>query len=388
MSADCDPSSATALRDWPTDEAMRGMVPSWSESPRCSIDYRLGTFYAIATAVLVSFQVPFSALAARSLGSLDFMAFTQLALLFSIPLLILRADSRRDFAAIVFRVRNWPKLAVIFLVGVAGLKLYDIGLSSTHPIITAAVLNLSPFWAALIAFIVSKRSISVSPLAFFACFLVAFFGAMAIAWSQIDLDSKVLTRDVVESFIHSKWIYALPMPAFFALSGTLVYQWFSDFDEPAAIAANFVVSSLVLIPLAVVTSDFGRPENLSEQSAIAILLLLVGTLASSAAGRVFYQMALTATRNDNGYVTMFFLLIPALSALISFMLSHWIPGLQFVPRPMFFVGIALVTIPLLMLSLASWRGSQPRSSVFAAKIQEDDIAPGFADSRDRQLSGR
>ena len=387
MSADCDPSSATALRDWPTDEAMRGMVPSWSESPRCSIDYRLGTFYAIATAVLVSFQVPFSALAARSLGSLDFMAFTQLALLFSIPLLILRADSRRDFAAIVFRVRNWPKLAVIFLVGVAGLKLYDIGLSSTHPIITAAVLNLSPFWAALIAFIVSKRSISVSPLAFFACFLVAFFGAMAIAWSQI-LDSKVLTRDVVESFIHSKWIYALPMPAFFALSGTLVYQWFSDFDEPAAIAANFVVSSLVLIPLAVVTSDFGRPENLSEQSAIAILLLLVGTLASSAAGRVFYQMALTATRNDNGYVTMFFLLIPALSALISFMLSHWIPGLQFVPRPMFFVGIALVTIPLLMLSLASWRGSQPRSSVFAAKIQEDDIAPGFADSRDRQLSGR
>ena len=388
MSADCDPSSATALRDWPTDEAMRGMIPSWSESPRCSIDYRLGTFYAIATAVLVSFQVPFSALAARSLGSLDFMAFTQLALLFSIPLLILRADSRRDFAAIVFRVRNWPKLAVIFLVGVAGLKLYDIGLSSTHPIITAAVLNLSPFWAALIAFIVSKRSISVSPLAFFACFLVAFFGAMAIAWSQIDLDSKVLTRDVVESFIHSKWIYALPMPAFFALSGTLVYQWFSDFDEPAAIAANFVVSSLVLIPLAAVASDFGRPENLSEQSAIAILLLLVGTLASSAAGRVFYQMALTATRNDNGYVTMFFLLIPALSALISFMLSHWIPGLQFVPRPMFFVGIALVTIPLLMLSLASWRGSQPRSSVFAAKIREDDLAPGSVDSRDRHLSGR
>jgi hypothetical protein len=44
---------------------------------------------------------------------------------------------------------------------------------------------------------------------------------MAIAWSQIDVDSKVLARDVLESFIHSKWIYALPMPAFFALSGTL-----------------------------------------------------------------------------------------------------------------------------------------------------------------------
>src|SRR5580698_9468732 len=153
--------------------------------PKGPVDYRLGTFYAIATAVLVSFQVPFSALAARSLGSLDFMAFTQLALLFSVPLLIMRADSRRDFVAIVFRVRNWPKLAVIFLIGVAGLALYDIGLSSTHPIITAAVLNMSPFWAALIALVVSKRSISTSPTGFIACFLAAFFGAMAIAWSQI-----------------------------------------------------------------------------------------------------------------------------------------------------------------------------------------------------------
>jgi hypothetical protein len=87
-----------------------------SASPIRPIDYRSGTFYALATAVLVSFQEPFSALAARSLSSLDFMAFTQLALLFSIPLLILRMDSRRDFTAIVFGARNWPKLGVIFLV--------------------------------------------------------------------------------------------------------------------------------------------------------------------------------------------------------------------------------------------------------------------------------
>jgi len=334
-----------------------------SIGPRGPSDYRQGTFYAIATALLMSFQAPSSALAARTLGSLDFMAFTQLALLFSIPLLILRADSRRDFAAIIFRVRNWPKLAVIFLVGVAGLKLYNVGLSSTHPIITAAVLNLSPFWAALIAFIFSKRSISSPPFAFLACFLIAFCGAMAIAWSQIDVDSKVLARDVIYSFIHSKWIYALPMPAFFALSGTLVYRWFSDFDEPAAIAANFVVSSLVLIPLAALTSDFGQASHLSQPSTMAVLLLLLGTLAGSAAGRVFYQMALTATKDDNGYVTMFFLLIPALSSLISFMLSHWIPGLRFVPSTMFFVGLALVTISLCLLSVTSWRASLSRRSV-------------------------
>ena len=261
------------------------------------------------------------------------------------------------------RVRNWPKLAVIFLIGVAGLKLLDIELSSTHPIITAAVLNLSPFWAALIAFLVSRRTMSVSPFAF-TCFLVAFFGAMAIAWSQIDLDSKVLARGCDRELHPQQMDLRVADAGVLCFEQILVYQWFSDFDEPAAIAANFIVSSLVLIPLAVVTSDFGRASNLSEQSAVAILLLLVGTLAASAGTRLFYQMALTATKNDNGYVTMFFLLIPALSALISFMLSHWIPGLRFVPRPMFFVGMAVVTIPLLALSWASWRDSQPRGSVF------------------------
>jgi drug/metabolite transporter (DMT)-like permease len=341
--------------------------------PRGPIDYRLGTSYALATAVLVSFQEPFSVLAARSLSSIDFMAFTQLALLFSIPLLILRVDSRRDFAAIVSQIKNWPKLGVIFLIGAAGLILYDVGLSSTHPIITAAVLNLSPFWAALIAFVVSRRSISSPPIAFFTCLLVGFCGAMMIAWSQIDVDNKALARDVIESFVHSKWIYALPMPAFFALSGTLVYEWFSDFDESAAIAANFVVSSLVLIPLALETSDFGRASHVSQQSAVAILLLLVGTLAASAAGRVCYQMALTATKDDNGYVTMFFLLIPAFSALISLMLSPWIPGLRFAPHPLFFVGMGLVTIPLFLLSLTSRRARLARHSMFNIGVREAKV---------------
>lgn len=159
-------------------------------------DYRLGTLYAITTAVLMAVQAPLSTLAARTLSPLDFMAFTQFALLFSIPFLIMRADSRRDFIAIVLGARYWSKLAVIFLVGAVGLALYDVGLSSTHPIITAAVLNLTPFWAALIAFTVSKRKMCVSPSTFVGCFLLAFCGAMAIAWSQIDVDSKSGRRDV------------------------------------------------------------------------------------------------------------------------------------------------------------------------------------------------
>ncbi len=265
----------------------------------------------------------------------------------------MRTDRRRDFAAILFDVRYWPKLAVVFCVGVIGLALYDIGLSSTHPIITAAILNLTPFWAALVAFVVTKRSISIPLMLFCGSFLAAFCGAMAIAWSQIDVESNVLLHDMLKSAMHSKWSYAIPTPIFFALSGTLVFKWFSEFDEQAAVAANFVVSSFVLIPVALVMSDFGRQSHLNEESTIAVLLLLAGTLANSAAGRVFYQKALTATQNDNGYATMFLLLMPALSALISLPLSRWIADLRFISGPPFFIGMALVTIPLLALSLVA-----------------------------------
>ncbi len=324
---------------------------------RGETDYGLGILYAIATAALLALQEPFSALAARTLSSLDFMALTQLALLLSLPFLIWRRASRRDFAAILLDVRQWPKLAVIFLIGLAGLSLYDIGLSIAHPIITAAVLNLSPFWAALIAYAVSRRSISISPWAFWLAFIVAFCGATAIAWSQMKIDNHALAQDVIASLIRCRWIYAVPMPAFFALSGTLVYQWFSDYDEGAAIGANFAVSALVLLPAAAIGSSLGQEWRLSEQSVLAIVLLILGTLAASAVGRLLYQLALTETKNDNGAVTMFFLLIPAISALISWPLSRWIPTLSFVPGPAFVVGMALVSGPLVVLAYFSRRGS-------------------------------
>src|SRR4029077_9195442 len=114
---------------------------------------------------------------------------------------------------------------------------------------------------------------------------------------------------------------------------------------------------LILIPVAVATSNFA--VQLSEQSALPILLLLFGTLAS-AAGRVFYQTALTATQNDNGYVTMFFLLTPVLTPLIALPLSRWIPDLQFVAGPLFFIGTALVAVSLLLFSLITWRGARVR----------------------------
>ena len=71
-----------------------------------------------------------------------------------------------------------------------------------------------------------------------------------------------------------------------------------------------------------------------------------------------------------------FLLIPALSSLISFF--HAVLGgfrvLRFVPSGMFFVGLVLVTISLLMLCLASRRKSQLSKSLFGGILQNDDIS--------------
>ena len=335
-------------------------------------NYKLGAVYSLATAVLLAIQEPFSALAARKLTSSEFICLTQIALLLSVPLLTSGKASRRDFAAVLFHVENWGKLAALFAVGITGLLLYNIGLSSAHPFITAGVLNLSPFWAALVALTISRKSIPGSPTLFFGCFIVAFTGAMTIAWSQLN-GGGGLFDDVLTSVLHSKWIYALPMPIFFALSGTLIGKWFRGLDESGVIAANFVVSGMILVPITTTMAYSENSFHVEDQSSIAVLMLLVGTLASSAAGRVFYQVALTTTDNDNGFVTMFFLTIPVISSVISMPLSRWISDLHIFEGPTFLLGLVLVTAPLLFFSVKTSR------RVKSIRDYDDIAAPAGAE---------
>jgi hypothetical protein len=314
-------------------------------------NFQLGSIYAMATAALLATQEPFSALAAKRLHPLSFVCLTQTALLLSVPVLTARAGSRHDFSALVLTPGNLGKLAILFLIGLIGLLLYNFGLRDAHPIIVAAILNLSPFWAAIVAKVVSGKAIPISPLVFWPCFSVAFVGAMLIAFSQVNDAKGACPSALLESLVHGSWKYAIPIPIFFALSGTLVGRWFRKFDEPASIAANFVVSAGILIPATLMMGGWPVPSG-SEDN-LAVLLLLVGTLAAGATGRVLYQIALTATDNDNGFVTMFFLFVPGLSSLISFVLSSWISDLHFTAGWMFFVGLALVAAPLFVFSMKS-----------------------------------
>jgi hypothetical protein len=87
---------------------------------------------------------------------------------------------------------------------------------------------------------------------------------------------------------------------------------------------------------------------------VPVILMIAGTIVAASASRVLYQIALSVTGADNGFVTMFFLLIPALTALISLPLSWWIADLHFAVSLMFYVGLVVVSASLLFFSLKSW----------------------------------
>ena len=69
--------------------------------------------------------------------------------------------------------------------------------------------------------------------------------------------------------------------------------------------------------------------------------MIFGTIVAASFGRVMYQIALTVTGGDNGFVTMFLNLVPALTAFISLALSHWVADLHFAIDLTFFLGSGL-----------------------------------------------
>ena len=214
-----------------------------------SINYRLGSLYSVITAFLYATQEPFSFPAAKHLNTLQFVALTQVSLLVSLPLLLSRPKSRRDFVALLRKPVNYGYLAVIFAIGLTGLLLYNFGLSNAHPIIISAILNLSPFWAALVALVLAGVPIPISRATFFGCFAGAFIGAMAVAWSQLgDKGTSNHQRNWRTVLFTAAGSMRFPCHWLRRLGGTLVGKWFGAYDKSAAIAANFLTANVILIP--------------------------------------------------------------------------------------------------------------------------------------------
>ena len=307
-------------------------------------DRRLGGAFAIVAAGLIAAQPPLSSPAAQQFSVVEFVFLTQVGLLVSLPLLLATRESRRDFVR-TLHPSNAGRLAAIFAVSTAGLLLYNVSLSHANPVVVVAILNLAPFWAALVARIATKTPVPVSLSVFSGCLAVAFIGAIAVAWSQ--------ARDhagLVAELLRGTWAFAIPIPLFTALTGILTGKWFSELNASGVVAANVLIGDVVLIPVMVLLLHArGEPAFAGVEPA---LLMIVGIILADVVGRVFTKKALQTTDNDNGFVTMFQNLEPAIAALISFALSPWIEGLRFSVNGLFFAGLGLTGAGLFVFT---WR---------------------------------
>ena len=299
----------------------------------------------MVAAALIAAQPPLSSPAARQFSPLQFVFLTQVGLAVSLPLLLTTADSRRDFAAVLRRA-NFGRLAGLFAARTAALLLYTVALAGAHPVVVVAILNLTPFWAALVARFLTKTPIPVSPAVFFGCLALSFVGATAVAWSQAG-DSAGLGAEL----LRGTWVFAVPIPLFAALQ--LTGKWFAELNASGVIAANVFVGAAALIP-ATLALLLIRGE--SPFPALApTLLMIAGVILADSVGRVFTQKALQITDNDNGFVTMFQNLEPAIAALLSFALAPFIAGLAFTANKVFFAGLAVTGAGLFIFSRKTLR---------------------------------
>ena len=319
----------------------------------------LGGLYALTTAVLLATQAPLSFLAAKQLGVAEFIAVTELVLLLCVPFMIRTPRSREHFVTLLSSASYVAKFAVLLLIGLIGIVLYAFGLGRGHPIVIAAALNLDPFWAAIIAYLIAGKRIPTSFFTFALCLIVSFGGAMLLAVSQTGTQSIGLQMFDSGSFLALG--LALPVPVLWALSGTFVGKWFSDFDEYACVAVTFTMAAVAVVPVALAIAYARSSLQLTTDVLPALALLAIGTILATGLGRVLYQRSLTITDNNNGFISVFFLLIPAFTCLLSLGMSPWIPELKFPVGPLFFLGLGLVPAPILVFLWQSQRNPGPSS---------------------------
>lgn len=319
---------------------MTDAVAGQARGPKKASGAVAGAGLALATAALMATQDPLSGPAAKALSGVQFVFLTQAALLLAAPLLILKREARSDFVRILRSGRDRWRLAALAALGLMGLGLYNVGLSNAHPVVITAILNLSPFWAALVARAVLGKHVSVGLFTFVAALAGAFAGSLIVALSQSDAGSGLA------GLLKGTWYFAIPVPLFTTLSATLVGYWFKDYDQGAAVAAALSTPPLLVLPVCAIYLATKGPGFAFDP--VPSMMLIAGTIVSAALGRFVYQLALQATKGDNGFVTMFFLLAPGLSGLYSWALSPFVKSLSFNPDGLYFLGLAVTAVSLMV----------------------------------------
>ena len=153
-------------------------------------------------------------------------------------------------------------------------------------------------------------------------------GAMTIAlWSQVGEVNRPVLSKLAESAMHGTWLFAIPVRSARRWEERWSANGSPNTTSPLPSRRISLSQLFVLIPTAGCILYWRSELNFGQ--VIPVILMVAGTIVAASVGRVLYQIALSVTGNDNGFVTMFFLPIPALTALISIPLSWWISDLHF-----------------------------------------------------------
>ena len=167
----------------------------------------------------------------------------------------------------------------------------------------------------------------------------AFAGAMLVAYSQMRPED-ISGKGIAQIFGQGSWYFAIPISLFTLAqrhANRPLVQGLSRarFDRPPRCRPRRSCS----FPSALSIYGFNHTDFRSigarrdcwppEQS------------PRRESGRLLYQLALSKTDGDNGFVTMFSLLGPGLAAVYSWLLSYWIAGLRFQANATYLIGLAV-----------------------------------------------
>jgi drug/metabolite transporter (DMT)-like permease len=261
--------------DGPTKRALRASftrVTSVPEKP----NLKLGATLAVATAFLIAAQAPFSLLATKSISLPAYVLVTEIAQLCCVPFMLRSGQARKDFRSLILQRENVPKFSLLLAIGMISLLLFAFGLGKGHPVVISAVLNLDPFWAALVAFFIAGKTIPTSSRTFGICLVIAFIGALIIAVSQSDSGS--LTSIGLASFVGAG--IAMPVPILAALSGTLIGKWFPKVDNSATLAVTFLTAAVPTIPITLAIIMWRSGLQIAWELIPAVTLLALSAIPS------------------------------------------------------------------------------------------------------------
>ena len=227
-----------------------------------------------------------------------------------VPLLIFVSTRGKDFVRILGDTRRWPHLLISTGLGLLVTYLYVWGNPKVHPVLVALLLNTSPLWAALWARLLKSESL---PRAFVS---TVFVSLLAIGGLYL------VTNDSTSGWVSDPWgLLLLLVPGIYTLRAIMTARWFADRSAMDINAALTVLAAVLMLPLIIgeVQSDACEVAWNSIER-VYWVELLVGTISGAIIGSAFYLLALQRSRGAYSFVTAFNLLIPSVTAMLSFVL--------------------------------------------------------------------